>query len=97
MGKDFISSEGGKSILQDSINSAASAATTALLDKNPKEAKEEIVKSLKRSKSKSSNYAKRLAKSKLDKVLTGQGGKKKTKKKKNVKIKRYRNTSLLDI
>ena len=97
MGKDFISSEAGKSILQDSINSAASAATTALLDKNPKEAKEEIVKSLKRSKSKSSNYAKRLAKSKLDKVLTGQGGKKKTKKKKNVKIKRYRNTSLLDI
>ena len=36
MGKDFINSETGKSILSDSINSAASAATTALLDKSPK-------------------------------------------------------------
>ena len=97
MGKDFINSETGKSILSDSINSAASAATTALLDKSPKRAKEEIVESLKRSKSKSSNYAKNLAKTKLDKVLTGRGGKKKRRGKKRVKLAKFKSTSLLDV
>ena len=77
LGKDFLNSETGKSIIKDSVNSAANAATTALIEKDSKAAKQEIVKSLKRSKNKSANYAKRIAKSKLDKVLTGKGGGKK--------------------
>ena len=74
LGKDFLNSETGKSIIKDSVNSAANAATTALIEKDSKAAKQEIVKSLKRSKNKSANYAKRIAESKLDKVLTGKGG-----------------------
>ena len=49
MGKDFITSETGKSILKDTIDSAANAASSALLENNKEDAKEQIVKSLKRS------------------------------------------------
>ena len=62
MGKEFINSETGKSILKDSIDSAATAAATALIENNPKEAREKVVESLKRSRSKSSNYAKKISK-----------------------------------
>lgn len=107
MGKEFMSSETGKSILKDSIDSATTAAASALLDKNPEEAKEKVVESLKRSRSKSSAYAKRLAKDKLEKVLTGQGEGKKNRKRKLEKVllnkskrkraKKQKITSLLDI
>ena len=69
VGKKFINSDTGKEILKDSIDSAAAA----LIEKNPKEARENIVKSLKRSKGKTIKYAKKIAKDKLEHVLTGKG------------------------
>lgn len=97
MGKEFLNSETGKSILQDSVNSAASAASAALINNDPQAAKQEIVKSLKRSKSKSAKYAKQMAKSKLDKVLTGQGeGKSKKQRKYMKKLTKFKSKSLLD-
>ena len=59
VGKKFINSDTGKEILKDSIDSAAAAAASALIEKNPKEARENIVKSLKRSKGKTIKYAKK--------------------------------------
>ena len=50
MGKTFINSDTGKDILKDTIDSAAAAAATALIEKKPEEAKANIVKSFKRSK-----------------------------------------------
>lgn len=73
VGKKFINSDTGKEILKDSIDSAAAAAASALIEKNPKEARENIVKSLKRSKGKTIKYAKKIAKDKLEHVLTGKG------------------------
>ena len=72
-GKNIIQSETGKSILNDTINSAASAATTALLENNPEEAKQQMIKSLKRSGNKTKHAVGKIAKNKLEKVLTGKG------------------------
>ena len=73
MGKTFINSDTGKEILKDTIDSAAAAAATALIEKKPEEAKANIVKSLKRSKTKSKNYAKKIVKNKIDRLLIGKG------------------------
>ena len=73
MGKKFINSDTGKEILKDTIDSAAAAAATALIEKKPEEAKANIVKSLKRSKTKSKNYAKKIVKNKIDRLLIGKG------------------------
>ena len=92
-GKDFINSETGKSILNDTINSAASAATSAIIDNDQEAAKKKMMNSLKRSGGKAKNVVGKIAKNKLEKVLTGKGrGKlKRRKNKRNGKL-----DSLLD-
>ena len=75
-GKKILQSELGRDILNDTISSAATAATSALIENNPKEAKSVLLDSLKRSGKKSTNVIKKMAKDKLDQVLTGGGGKK---------------------
>ena len=94
IGKDFLNSDEAKSMIKDTVSTAASAATSALVDKDTEAAKQEIVKSLKRSKSKSSDYAKRLARSKLEKVLIGKGKEKRRKTFK--KLTKFKSKSLLD-
>ena len=91
-GKNIIQSETGKSILNDTINSAASAATTALLENNPEEAKQQMIKSLKRSGNKTKHAVGKIAKNKLEKVLTGKGNVKSKRRRKNMK----KRISLLD-
>ena len=94
MGKTFINSDTGKEILKDTIDSAAAAAATALIEKKPDEAKASIVKSFKRTIAKSKDYAKKLAKSKIDRLLIGKGI---VRRKKQVKRNRKSKTvSLLD-
>ena len=80
-GKKVLQSDIGKDILNDTISSAATAATTALLENNPKEAKAMLLDSFKRSGHKSKDIAKKIAKDKLDQVLTGRGAKKRKYKK----------------
>ena len=75
-GKKILQSELGRDILNDTISSAATAATSALIENNPKEAKSVLLDSLKRSGNKSKNIINKIAKEKLDQVLTGGGGKK---------------------
>ena len=75
-GKKILQSELGRDILNDTISSAATAATSALIENNPKEAKSVLLDSIKRSGKKSKNVIKKMAKDKLDQVLTGGGGKK---------------------
>lgn len=75
-GKNILKSELGRDILNDTISSAATAATSALIENNPKEAKSVLLDSLKRSGNKSKNIINKIAKEKLDQVLTGGGGKK---------------------
>ena len=75
-GKQILQSDIGKEILHDTISSAATAATTALLENNPQEAKNVLLNSFKRSGNKSKNMVKKMAKDKLDQALTGRGGKK---------------------
>ena len=75
-GKKVLQSELGKQILNDTISSAATAATTALLENNPKEAKTMLLDSFKRSGHKSKDIVKKIAQDKLDQVLTGRGAKK---------------------
>ena len=72
-GKDFIKSDVGKDILNDTIASAAKAAASALMDSNPEDARKEMIKSLKRSKNITTDVVKKIAKDKLEKVLTGSG------------------------
>ena len=95
-GKKILQSELGRDILNDTISSAATAATSALIE-NPKEAKSVLLDSLKRSGKKSKNVLKRMAKDKLDQVLTGGGGKKR----KNNRIKHHhhqkKRVTLLDM
>ena len=74
-GKRFIKSDLGKDILNDTIASAATAATTALIEQDPNEAKKIMKESLKRSQNKSKAVGKRIARDKLDQVLTGKGKK----------------------
>ena len=85
-GKKVLQSDIGKDILNDTIRSAAAAATTALLENNPKEAKTMLLDSFKRSGHKSKDIAKKIAKDKLDQVLTGRGAKKR----KHKKVQHYR-------
>ena len=80
-GKKVLQSDIGKDILNDTISSAATAATTALLENNPKEAKAMLLDSFKRSGHKSKDVVKKIAKNKLDQVLTGRGAKKRKYKK----------------
>lgn len=81
-GRQFIQSEQGKEIINDTIASAAKAAKSAIIDQDPEEAKREMKESLKRTRSKSGRVIKRIARDKLEKVLTGRGSKrnKKTRK-----------------
>ena len=74
--KKFIKSDLGKDILNDTIASAATAATSALIENNPNEAKEIMRESLKRTGNKSKAVVKRIARDKLDQVLTGRGKRK---------------------
>ena len=80
-GKKVLQSDIGKDILNDTISTAATAATTALLENNPKEAKAMLLDSFKRSGHKSKDVVKKIAKNKLDQVLTGKGAKKRKYKK----------------
>ena len=61
-GKKVLQSDLGKDILNDTISSAATAATTALLENNPKEAKAMLLDSFKRSGYKSKDVVKKIAK-----------------------------------
>ena len=72
-GKRFANSDIGKDIINDTLQSSARAATSAIIDNDQNAAKEEIMKSLKRTTKKSSEVAKKIAKEKLDKVLSGKG------------------------
>ena len=94
MGKTFINSDTGKEILKDTIDSAAAAAATTLIEKKPEEAKANMIKSFKRSKAKSKKYAKKLVKSKIDRLLIGKGIP--IRKKRNIGISKSRTDSLLD-
>ena len=85
-GKKVLQSDIGKDILNDTISTAATAATTALLENNPKEAKAMLLDSFKRSGHKSKDVVKKIAKNKLDQVLTGRGAKKR----KHKKVQHYR-------
>ena len=87
-GKRFANSDIGKDIINDTLQSSARAATSAIIDNDPNAAKEEIVKSLKRTTKKSSEVAKKIAKEKLDKVLSGKGkGSVQRKKRKKLRMK----------
>ena len=87
-GKQFANSDIGKDIINDTLQSSARAATNAIIDNNPNAAKEEIMESLKRTSKKSSEVAKKIAKEKLDKVLSGKGkGSVQRKKRKKLRMK----------
>ena len=87
-GKRFAQSDVGKDIINDTLQSTARAATSAIIDNDPSSAKEELVKSLKRTKKKSGEVAKKIAREKLENVLSGKGQRGvKRKKKRRKKIK----------
>ena len=96
-GKKILQSDLGRDILNDTISSAATAATSALIENNSKEAKAVLLDSLKRSGNKSKNIIKKIAKDKLDQVLTGGSAKKR--KYKRVRHHRHqkKHKTLLDI
>ena len=97
-GKRFIKSDLGKDILNDTIASAATAATSALIEQNPNEAKSIMRESLKRSQNKSKAVVKRIARDKLDQVLTGKGKKRrKSEKDDHLFSKKMKTISLLDM
>ena len=72
-GKQFVQSDIGKDIINDTIQSTARAATNAILDNDLKGAKNELRKSMKRTRNKSEEVAKKIAREKLEKVLSGKG------------------------
>ena len=72
-GKQFAQSDVGKDIINDTLQSTARAATSAIIDNDPSSAKEELVKSLKRTKKKSGEVAKKIAREKLENILSGKG------------------------
>ena len=72
-GKRFAQSDVGKDIINDTLQSTARAATSAIIDNDPSSAKEELLKSLKRTKKKSSEVAEKIAKEKLENILSGKG------------------------
>ena len=87
-GKQFAQSDVGKDIINDTLQSTARAATSVILDNNPSSAKEELVKSLKRTKKKSGEVARKIAREKLESVLSGKGQRgvqRKKKRKKKIK------------
>ena len=96
-GKRFIKSDLGKDILNDTIASAATAATSALIEQDPNEAKTIMRESLRRTGNKSKAVVKRIARDKLDQVLTGKGKKRKSEKDNRILKKRRRKTTLLDM
>ena len=97
-GKRFIKSDLGKDILNDTIASAATAATSALLDQDPNEAKTIIRESLKRTGNKSKSVVKRIARDKLDQVLTGKGKKRRgSRKDEHPLSKQKKKITLLDL
>ena len=86
-GKQFAQSDIGKDIINDTLQSTARAATSAIIDNDPSSAKEELVKSLKRTKKKSGEVARKIAREKLEKILSGKGQRiSQNKKKKRKKI-----------
>ena len=96
-GKKVLQSDLGKDILNDTISSAATAATTALLENNPNEAKTMLLDSFKRSGHKSKDVVKKIAKDKLDQVLTGRGAKKRKYKKVQHARHQKKHKTLLDM
>ena len=87
-GKQFAQSDVGKDIINDTLQSTARAATSAIIDNDPSSAKEELVKSLKRTKKKSGEVARKIAREKLENVLSGKGQRgvqRKKKRKKKIK------------
>ena len=87
-GKRFAQSDVGKEIINDTLQSTARAATSAIIDNDSSAAKEELVKSLKRTKKKSGEVAKKIAREELENVLSGKGQRTvQRKKKKRKKIK----------
>ena len=97
-GKRFMKSDLGKDILNDTIASAATAATSALIEQDPDEAKAIMRESLKRSQNKSKAVVKRIARDKLDQVLTGKGKKRQIADKNERVIPKKRKTiTLLDM
>ena len=97
-GKQFIKSDFGKDILNDTIDSAATAATSALIEQDPNEAKRIMRESLKRTGNKSKSVVKRIARDKLDQVLTGKGKKRrKSEKDEHLLAKKRKTITLLDM
>ena len=97
-GKRFIKSDLGKDILNDTIASAATAATSALIEQDPNEAKTIIKESLKRTGNKSKSVVKRIARDKLDQVLTGKGKKRRgSRKDEHPLSKQKKKITLLDL
>ena len=96
-GKKVLQSDLGKDILNDTISSAATAATTALLENNPNEAKTMLLDSFKRSGHKSKDVVKKMAKAKLDQVLTGKGSKKRKSKRVEHHHRQKKQKTLLDM
>ena len=72
-GKQFAQSDVGKDIINDTLQSTARAAASAIIDNDPSSAKEELKKSLKRTKKKSGEVAKKIAREKLENILSGKG------------------------
>ena len=99
-GKNIIQSETGKSILNDTLQTAAAAASSALLENDAEGAKKQLINSLKRSGSKTKDVVGKIAKNKLEQVLTGKGklknGRIQNNGKKNIKKKKRKKISLLD-
>ena len=87
-GKQFVQSDIGKDIINDTIQSTARAATNAILDNDLKAAKNELEKSMKRTRNKSEEVAKKIAREKLEKVLSGKG--------KTVRYKRKKINTIFD-
>ena len=87
-GKQFAQSVIGKDIINDTIESTARAATNAILDNDLKGAKNELKKSIKRTRNKSEEVAKKIAREKLEKVLSGKG--------KTVRYKRKKINTIFD-
>ena len=87
-GKQFAQSDIGKDIINDTIESTARAATNAILDNDLKGAKNELKKSIKRTRNKSEEVAKKIAREKLEKVLSGKG--------KTVRYKRKKINTIFD-
>ena len=91
-GKDFVKSDIGQEIVKDTLSSSARAASRAILNDDLEGAQNEMLNSLKRSKEQTQDILKKIAKRKLDKILTGKGSLRKRKHKYSKRMK----TTLLD-